>query len=67
VRLGDEGGGFDPAAIPDPATPDNMFKPRGRGILLVRRVTDEVHVGHTNQGGTAIRLIKRIEASAGDN
>jgi serine/threonine-protein kinase RsbW len=36
VRVRDEGPGFDPAAVPDPTHPENLERPRGRGLLLIR-------------------------------
>jgi serine/threonine-protein kinase RsbW len=35
----DEGAGFDPAAVPEPTAPENLDKPSGRGLLLMRRYT----------------------------
>jgi len=35
----DEGPGFDPAAVPEPTAPENLDKPSGRGLLLMRRYT----------------------------
>ena len=38
----DEGPGFDYANLPDPTAPDNLDKPGGRGIFLMRHLCDEV-------------------------
>jgi serine/threonine-protein kinase RsbW len=38
----DEGKGFNPALIPDPTTPENLEKPNGRGIFLMRSLADKV-------------------------
>lgn len=52
----DEGPGFDVAALPDPTDPENMLKPSGRGILLIRTFMDEaVH----NATGNELTLVKR--------
>ena len=32
----DEGAGFDPAAVPDPLAPENLERPCGRGLFLIR-------------------------------
>lgn len=32
----DQGNGFDPEALPDPLDPENLIKPYGRGILLMK-------------------------------
>ncbi|HEV3446413.1 MAG TPA: response regulator, partial [Gemmataceae bacterium] len=36
----DEGPGYDPAALPDPADPVNLEKVSGRGLLLIRTFMD---------------------------
>ena len=38
----DEGLGFDYNDLPDPTAPENIEKPGGRGIFLIRNLTDEV-------------------------
>ncbi|MDX5338192.1 MAG: ATP-binding protein [Cyclobacteriaceae bacterium] len=38
----DEGEGFDLAELPDPTAPENIEKPGGRGIFLIRHLSDEV-------------------------
>jgi serine/threonine-protein kinase RsbW len=35
----DEGSGFDPSALPDPTAPENLDRPCGRGLLLMRHFT----------------------------
>jgi serine/threonine-protein kinase RsbW len=39
----DEGNGFDYENLPDPTTPENLEKPGGRGIFLMKNLSDEVH------------------------
>lgn len=39
----DEGTGFDFNNLPDPTAPENIDKPSGRGIFLMRHLSDEVH------------------------
>jgi serine/threonine-protein kinase RsbW len=36
AEVEDEGAGFDPARVPDPLAPENLEKPSGRGLLLMR-------------------------------
>jgi serine/threonine-protein kinase RsbW len=36
ARVQDQGPGFDPGAVPDPLAPENLEKPCGRGLLLMR-------------------------------
>ena len=38
----DEGEGFDLEQLPDRTSPENIAKPGGRGIFLIRHLTDEV-------------------------
>jgi serine/threonine-protein kinase RsbW len=42
VRITDEGPGFDPADVPDPTAPENLERPCGRGLLLIRNFMTEV-------------------------
>lgn len=38
----DEGGGFNYDHLPDPTSPENLEKPGGRGIFLMKHLSDEV-------------------------
>lgn len=38
----DEGDGFDFQNLPDPTSPENLEKPGGRGIFLMKHLSDEV-------------------------
>ena len=38
----DEGNGFDFNNLPDPTSPENLDKPGGRGIFLMKHLSDEV-------------------------
>src|SRR3990170_4810748 len=40
IVVRDEGGGFDPAAVPDPVAPENILKTYGRGIFFMRSFMD---------------------------
>ena len=51
----DEGPGFDPSTLPDPTDPENLLKPSGRGILLIRTFLDEVRF---NESGNQITMVK---------
>ncbi|MBN8576246.1 MAG: ATP-binding protein [Cyclobacteriaceae bacterium] len=41
-RVEDEGHGFDFHNLPDPTAPENLEKPGGRGIFLMKHLADEV-------------------------
>jgi serine/threonine-protein kinase RsbW len=42
VRITDEGGGFDPGDVPDPTAAENIERPCGRGLMLMRHYMNEV-------------------------
>lgn len=41
-KVEDEGEGFDYSSLPDPTAPENIAKPGGRGIFLMKNLADEV-------------------------
>jgi len=45
--VADEGIGFNFDSLPDPTDPENIEKPHGRGVFLMRNLADEV-VFHDN-------------------
>ena len=40
--ISDEGGGFDFDNLPDPTAPENLLKIGGRGVFLMRQLSDDV-------------------------
>jgi serine/threonine-protein kinase RsbW len=60
VEIRDQGKGFDPAEIPDPTNPENLLKTSGRGIFLMRTFMDEIEWLNRPEGGTAVRMTKRL-------
>jgi len=56
ITVRDQGEGFDPASVPDPTAEENLQKPCGRGIMLMRAYMDEVRY---NAKGNAVTLLKR--------
>jgi serine/threonine-protein kinase RsbW len=42
IKIADEGKGFDPDDVPDPMAPENLERPCGRGLLLMRHYMTEV-------------------------
>jgi serine/threonine-protein kinase RsbW len=55
VQVEDEGSGFDPQSVPDPLAPENLERPSGRGLLLMRSYLSGVcH----NEPGNCICLCK---------
>ena len=49
----DEGGGFDYENLPDPTSPENLEKPGGRGIFLMKHLSDEVRF---KDGGKIVEM-----------
>ena len=52
-RIKDEGNGFDYENLPDPTAPENIEKPGGRGIFLMRHLSDDVTF---SDGGKVVEL-----------
>lgn len=52
-RVMDEGSGFDYHNLPDPTAPENIEKPGGRGIFLMKHLSDEVEF---LDGGRVVEL-----------
>ncbi|MGI6479099.1 MAG: ATP-binding protein [Salinivirgaceae bacterium] len=40
-EISDEGEGFDPNLIPDPTREENLENPHGRGVFLMKKLTDD--------------------------
>ena len=56
ITITDQGPGFDPTVVPDPTTDENLEKPNGRGIMLMRAYMDEIRY---NAQGNQVRIVKR--------
>ncbi len=57
ARVSDEGTGFEPSNSPDPTRPDTLEHPCGRGLFLIRNLTDEVEFN--DQGNTIWMTLPR--------
>lgn len=55
IEIADQGSGFDPTGVPDPTTEENLEKPCGRGILLMRNYMTRVDY---NQSGNRVVMEK---------
>jgi len=55
VHITDEGSGFDPEDVPDPTAVENLERPCGRGLMLMRHYMSEV-VFHPP--GNSVRMCK---------
>ena len=56
AEVEDEGPGFDPARVPDPRLPENLDRPGGRGLLLMRHYLSWVRFSGR---GNRVTLCKR--------
>jgi len=61
IEVKDEGVGFDPKRVPSPLEPENLLKPNGRGILLIREFMDQVEYDFQDERGTALIMRKHVE------
>jgi serine/threonine-protein kinase RsbW len=59
ARVTDQGAGFDPSVVPDPTSPENLSKPCGRGLFLMRQLLDEVSF---NDQGNQVTLVLKLES-----
>ena len=55
ISITDEGFGFDPHHLADPRCDSNLYKPCGRGVLLIRSYMDVVEY---NERGNCVHMIK---------
>ncbi|MCX7879982.1 MAG: ATP-binding protein [Ignavibacteria bacterium] len=59
VIVSDEGRGFDPTNLDDPRKPENIHKERGRGIFLIKELSDNFTV-QTSEKGTEVKILFNI-------
>jgi serine/threonine-protein kinase RsbW len=60
VIVEDQGEGFSFDELADPTKAENLLKPCGRGILIIRSFMDEVNLTQKEGGGTRLHMIKRV-------
>lgn len=58
IGVRDEGKGFNPSSLPDPTLDENLEKPHGRGVMLMRAYMTKVC--YCTQGNE-VWLLKRVE------
>ena len=56
VTVCDQGTGFDPNSLPDPRLDENLNRPCGRGVMLMRVYMTEVQY---NEQGNCVTMVKR--------
>lgn len=60
AKIRDQGVGFDPSSVPDPTLPENLARPCGRGLFLMRELLDEVSY---NERGNEVTLVLRLDSA----
>lgn len=55
IMITDEGSGFDPTEVPDPTAVENLERPCGRGLMLMRYYMSEVNY---SLSGNSVRMCK---------
>lgn len=61
VTVTDQGEGLDESRLPDPRDPENLYKPGGRGIFLVKSFMDNVFFSTPDGGGNKLVMEKYIK------
>ena len=57
VCVRDEGGGFEVTKVPDPCCKENIEKPGGRGVLIMKSLSDDIHF---KNNGSCVEMIFNI-------
>jgi len=57
VKICDEGEGFDHEKVPDPTAPENIENIHGRGVFLMKRLSDEIRF---NNDGTSVEMTFKL-------
>ena len=57
-RVSDEGPGFNPVEIPDPTCPDHLEECGGRGLFLMRRLSNGCRFTH---GGRTVEMRFKLD------
>ena len=60
IAVTDQGDGFNPGALADPTTTQNIYSTHGRGVFLMKRLVDGVEF---NLGGRQVVLRKCFRAA----
>ena len=60
IEIADQGGGFDPTAVPDPTDPDRLECPSGRGVMLIKAFMSRVKY---NSAGNRVVMEKDRESA----
>lgn len=61
IQVCDEGNGFNPTNVPDPTLPENLCKPNGRGIMLMRAYMKDIRY---NDRGNCVTLVMDTDSKS---
>lgn len=64
VSVSDQGEGFQVEEVADPLAPENLLKSSGRGIFFMRSFMDDVQLLKVPEGGTEVRMMKKLQGPA---
>ncbi len=64
IQISDDGPGFDPSDVPDPTAFENLERPCGRGLMLMRHYMTEVAF---NGRGNGVTMSKVFHAANSKN
>ena len=56
IHISDEGNGFDPDEVPDPTAIENLERPCGRGLMLMRYYMTQVQFSATGNSVSMTKL-----------
>jgi len=59
IKVKDQGEGFDFKNLPDPTTDENLEKPSGRGIFLIKSLMDEFEFFDCGRGIKMVKFVKK--------
>jgi serine/threonine-protein kinase RsbW len=59
VQISDDGNGFDPNDVPDPTAFENLERPCGRGLMLMRHYMTEVAFNPRGNGVTMSKVFRK--------
>lgn len=57
IKITDQGPGFDPNSVPDPTVPENIENISGRGVFLMKRLSDSIKF---ENNGSTVELYFKI-------
>ncbi|HEX5271760.1 MAG TPA: ATP-binding protein [Gemmataceae bacterium] len=58
IHISDEGNGFDPGDVPDPTAVENIERPCGRGLMLMRHYMTEVSFGGRGNSVSMAKVLR---------